>query len=207
MGNISLLLNFIAQFMIILIIPFYLIQFRNFSASAAGLILIANPVIVLLVTPISGYLTDRYDTRYICSSGMILITIGLFLLGFLNENSNIASIILYLAIIGLGIGMFQTPNNYAIMCSVSQNKSGTASSMLATMRNLGMVLGASLSGSLFSYRQLYLTKILSLKGISGIELNNKIFTGAMKFTFIIGAILAFCAIFTSVIRSSDRQNK
>ncbi|MCX6347041.1 MAG: MFS transporter [Actinobacteria bacterium] len=207
MGNISLLLNFIAQFMIILIIPFYLIQFRNFSASAAGLILIANPVIVLLVTPISGYLTDRYDTRYICSSGMILITTGLFLLGFLNENSNIASIILYLAIIGLGIGMFQTPNNYAIMCSVSQNRSGTASSMLATMRNLGMVLGASLSGSLFSYRQLYLTKILSLKGISGIELNNKIFTGAMKFTFIIGAILAFCAIFTSVIRSSDRQNK
>lgn len=205
MGNISLLLNFIAQFMVVLIIPFYLIQFRNFPASMAGLILIANPVIVLIITPLSGYLTDRYDTRYMSSAGMVLIATGLFLLGLLNENSNIAYIILYLAIIGLGIGMFQTPNNCAIMSSVSHNRSGTASSMLATMRNLGMVFGASLSGSLFSYRQIYLTKILTLNGISGIELNNMVFTGAMRFTFITGAILACAAIITSLIRGSNKR--
>ena len=54
MGNISLLLNFIAQFIVILIIPFYLIEFRNFPASTAGLILIASPVIALIITPLAG---------------------------------------------------------------------------------------------------------------------------------------------------------
>jgi EmrB/QacA subfamily drug resistance transporter len=200
MGNISLLLNFIAQFTVALIIPFYLIEFRHFSASIAGLILMANPVVALVVTPLAGHLTDRYETRFISSSGMVLITAGLFLLGLLNENSNIGYIILYLAITGLGIGMFQTPNNYAIMSSVAPKYSGTASSMLATMRNLGMVFGASLSGSLFSYRQLYLTKILTLSGQSGIDLSNMVFTGAMRFTFSIGAILACAAIIASFIR-------
>jgi hypothetical protein len=77
--------------------------------------------------------------------------------------------------------------------------------MLATMRNLGMVFGASLSGSLFSYRQIYLTKILKLSGVSGIELNNMVFTGAMRFTFITGSILACAAIITSLIRGSSKR--
>jgi EmrB/QacA subfamily drug resistance transporter len=203
-GNISLLLNFIAQFTVALIIPFYLIQFRSLPASTAGLILIANPVVALIITPFSGYMTDRFDTRYISSAGMILITAGLFLSGLLNEKSTIFNIIFYMAIIGLGIGMFQTPNNYTIMCSVPSNRSGTASSMLATMRNLGMVFGASLSGGLFSYRQIYLEKVLTLKGVSGIELNNMVFTGAMRFTFIAGAALAFAAIITSLIRGPGK---
>ena len=207
MGNISLLLNFIAQFTVILIIPFYLIEFRGFPASTAGLILLANPVIALMITPLAGYLTDRYDTRYISSSGMLLIAIGLFLMGSLNEKSSIAFIILYLAIIGFGIGMFQTPNNYAIMNSVPKNRSGTASSMLATMRNLGMVFGASLSGSLFSYRKIYLTKIFILKEISGNDLDVLVFNGALRFTFIIGSILACAAVITSLIRGHYKQKK
>jgi EmrB/QacA subfamily drug resistance transporter len=207
MGNISLLLNFIAQFTIILIIPFYLIEFRHFSASIAGLILIANPIVALMITPLAGYLTDHYETRFISSAGMVLIASGLFLLGLLNESSSVAYIILFLAITGLGIGMFQTPNNYAIMSSVAPRYSGTASSMLATMRNLGMVFGASLSGSLFSYRQLYLTKMLALGGASGIDLRNMAFTGAMRFTFFTGAILACIAIIFSLFRGSVRREQ
>ena len=207
MGNISLLLNFIAQFTVALIIPFYLIEFRNFSAAIAGLILIASPLVALVVTPLAGYLTDHYETRFISSGGMVLITAGLFLLGLLNKNSNIAYIVLCLAITGLGIGMFQTPNNYAIMSSVAPNRRGTASSMLATMRNLGMVFGASLSGSLFSYRQIYLTKIYTLKTITGPDLNNMVFTGAMRFTFTVGAILACAAIIASLVMGSAKHGK
>jgi len=207
MGNISLLLNFIAQFTVILIIPFYLIEFRGFPASTAGLILLANPVIALMITPLAGYLTDRYDTRYISSSGMFLIATGLFFMGSLNEKSSIMFIILYLAIIGFGIGMFQTPNNYSIMNSVPKNRSGTASSMLATMRNLGMVFGASLSGSLFSYRKIYLTKVFMLKEVSGNDLNVLVFNGALRFTFVIGSILAFSAVIISLIRGHYKQKK
>lgn len=202
MGNLSLLLNFMAQFTVTLIVPFYLIQLRNMPASEAGLILIANPLAVMIVTPLSGYLSDRFDTRYISSAGMILISTGLFMLSTLNESSGIILIILYAAIIGLGIGMFQTPNNSAIMGAVPVDRRGTASSMLATMRNIGMVFGVALSGTLFTYRQNYLNKVLTLKGISGIDLNNQVFTGAMKFTFIIGGLLAIVAVITSLVRGS-----
>ena len=206
MGNISLLLNFIAQFTVILILPFYLIEFRNFPASTAGLILIASPAIALMITPLAGYLTDRYDTRYLSSSGMFIIATGLFLLSLLNEKSSIINIVLYLAIIGLGVGMFQTPNNCAIMNSVPKNRSGTASSMLATMRNLGMVFGASLSGSLFSYREIYLTKLFVLEDLSAAELNILVFKGAMRFTFFIGALLAGSAVIISLIRGSSKRD-
>jgi len=206
MGNLSLLLNYMAQFIITLILPFYLIQLRNMQESSAGLILIANPVVVMIFTPLSGYLSDRFDTRYISSAGMLLISVGLFLLSTLNQNSSIITIILYAALVGFGIAMFQTPNNSAIMGSVPPDRRGTASSMLATMRNMGMVFGVALSGTLFTYRQNYLNKILEAKGINGIELSSQAFIGAMRFTFIIGGILAVIAVITSLIRGSLYTN-
>lgn len=202
MGNISLLLNFMAQYTVALLIPFYLIQLRNMTASEAGLIIIANPIVVMIIAPIAGFLSDRWDTRYLSSAGMVITSIGLYLLSTLKADTRIFLIIIYAAISGLGIGLFQTPNNNAIMSAVSHNRRGTASSMLATMRNLGMVLGVSLSGILFSTRSNSLNKILAAKGISGIELENQAFTGSMRFTLIIGSLLAAIAIFTSLIRGS-----
>jgi len=63
-----------------------------------------------------------------------------------------------------------------------------------------MVFGVALSGTLFSSRQIYLKKILSQKGLGGIELNNQAFIGSLKFTFIVGSLLAATAIFISLIR-------
>jgi MFS family permease len=154
----------------------------------------------MIIAPIAGHISDRMDSRYISSAGMVFTSIGLFLLGTLKEDTNLAYLILYTAIIGFGIGIFQTPNNSAIMGSVPHERRGTASSMIATMRNLGMVLGVSLSGTLFSARQIYLTKVFSQKGIDGIQLKNASFTGAMKTTFIVGSALAAIAIFISLIR-------
>jgi len=207
MGNISLLLNFMSQFSVALLIPFYLIQVRNMAASQAGLIIIANPIVVMIVAPISGILSDRLDTRYLSSAGMVITSIGLFLLSTLKTDTRIFLIIIYTAISGLGIGLFQTPNNNAIMSAVSRNMRGTASAMLATMRNLGMVLGISLSGILFSTHSKSLIKILTARGLSGIELENQVFIGSMRFTLIIGSLLAAIAVFTSLIRGSLNTKK
>jgi MFS family permease len=103
-------------------------------------------------------------------------------------------------VIGIGIGTFQTPNNSAIMGSVPANRRGVASSMLATMRNLGMVLGIAISGTLFNSRLNKLTKIFSIEGYTGTELTNRAFTGAMKTTLLVATALACVAVFTSLIR-------
>ncbi|MCL4377066.1 MAG: MFS transporter, partial [Actinobacteria bacterium] len=174
MGNFSLLLNFMAQYIVALLVPFYLIQLREMTASEAGLIIIANPIVVIIIAPIAGFLSDRWDTRYLSSIGMLFTSIGLYLLSTLKADSRIFIIIVYAAISGLGIGLFQTPNNNAIMGAVSHNRRGTASSMLATMRNLGMVLGVSLSGILFSMHSNSLNKVLVSKGVSGIGQKNQL---------------------------------
>ena len=200
MSNLALLLNYMSQFTVTFILPFYLIQLRNLPPGKAGLILIANPIVVMIIAPIAGCISDRIDSRYISSSGMVFTSLGLFLLSTLKADTNVFLIIIFLAIIGFGIGIFQTPNNSAIMGAVPHNRRGIASSMIATMRNLGMVFGVALSGTLFSSRQIYLKKILSQKGLGGIELNNQAFIGSLKFTFIVGSLLAATAIFISLIR-------
>ena len=199
-GNLALLFNFISQFTIILIMPFYLIELKNFSPLIAGLILIANPLMVMLITPLSGYLSDKSDARYVSSLGMFIISIGFFLLSTLGINSRIILIILYAGLCGLGSGLFQTPNNSAIMGSVTNDKRGTASAMIATMRNLGMVLGVAFSGAIFSSRQNYLNEFLSSQGLLNPELFIKSFSGALKITFISAAFLAAFAAIVSLTR-------
>ncbi|MBM3708264.1 MAG: MFS transporter [Actinobacteria bacterium] len=202
MSNLSLMFNFIAQFCVTLIMPFYLIQLREFSPSKSGLILISAPLVVMMVAPLAGFISDKIDARYISSAGMFLASAGLFLLSTLNENTKIYIMVIYLAVVGLGIGFFQTPNNSAIMGSVSQNRRGLASAMIAAMRNLGMVLGVAVSGSVFSSRFNYLSQILTLQNISDLELKNQAFSGALKTTFIVAGIISSTAIFTSLIRGS-----
>lgn len=88
------------------------------------------------------------------------------------------------------------------MGAVPANRCGVASSMLAAMRNLGMVLGTTLSGTIFSSRYNYLNKILLKEGLSGVELNNRAFIGAMQLTLTVATFLAVLAVFASLVRGS-----
>jgi EmrB/QacA subfamily drug resistance transporter len=199
-GNISLMLNFIAQYAVTLIMPFYLIQLRDFTASQAGLILIAAPIVIMIVGPTAGYISDKIDARYLSSAGMAIASTGLFLLSTLKEDTSVYIIIIYAAVIGLGFGIFQTPNNSAIMGSVVLVRRGTASSMLATMRNLGMILGVAIAGSIFSTRQNYLLNALRNMSLSTSQIQISAFTGALKLTFIVAGVISAIAVFTSLIR-------
>lgn len=200
MGNLSALFNFMAQYAVIFIMPFYLQQLRGLSPAQAGLILIPMPLVTMVIAPISGSLSDHFDSRMIRSLGMAITATGLFLLGNLTINSSVLAIILRLGVIGLGVGTFQTPNNSAVLGYVPHNRRGIASSMLATMRNMGMVLGVAISGAVFTSHLNYLNKILSARGLSGSQLYNQSFTGAMYLTCNVAACLALVAVFTSFVR-------
>lgn len=200
MSNLSALLNFMAQFSVTLIMPFYLQELRNLPPSKAGLMIIPMPVTTMVIAPVSGAISDKVESRYISSLGMAITTLGIWLLSRLNVNSSTLSIVLSLSVVGLGSGMFQTPNNSAIMGSVPGNRRGIASGFLATMRNIGMVLGVAISGAIFTSRFAYLKKTLSDIGLSGIELNNRAFTGAMHLAYTTAALLAAVAVITSLIR-------
>lgn len=200
MGNLSALLSYMSLYAVILLMPFYLQQLLGKSPSQAGLLLIAMPLVTMVVAPVSGSLSDRFDTRYVSSLGMGIMALGLWLLSTLDARSGTAAIMAYLAVIGLGQGMFQTPNNSAVLGTVQPQRRGIASGMLAVMRNTGMVLGVAVTGAAFSISRHYWEKVLQSQGRTGPALVQGAFEGAMHFAFLLAALLAVTAVGTSLIR-------
>lgn len=147
---ISAVLNYACVYSILFLLPFYLQQGRGLAPWQAGLILTAQPITMALIAPISGAGSDRMGTRLPSLLGMIILSIGCFLLSRLGESDSIGQIGLALAVAGLGTGMFISPNNSALMGSAPRNRQGVAAGILATSRNFGMVLGVGMTGAVFS---------------------------------------------------------
>ncbi len=146
----SAILNYICVYSIIFLLPFYLIDARGLTPAQAGLILIAQPIVMAVVAPISGILSDSIGSRIPGVVGMGLLACGLYLLSRLNLDTPIIIITLSLAVVGLGVGIFISPNSSALMGSAPSNRQGIASGVLATARNVGMVLGVGLAGAIFT---------------------------------------------------------
>jgi EmrB/QacA subfamily drug resistance transporter len=147
---ISAVLNYIAVFSILLLMPFYLLQGREFTPSQAGLILTVQPIVMAIIAPISGSISDRIGTRIPTVVGMIFLAVGIFLMSSLGPMTPIFQIGIVLAIVGFGTGTFISPNNSAIMGAAPPKRQGIAAGLLATARSTGMVLGVGLAGAIFT---------------------------------------------------------
>jgi EmrB/QacA subfamily drug resistance transporter len=146
----SAILNYVCIYSILFLMPFYLIQGRELDPSEAGLLLTAQPVVMAVVAPFSGTLSDRIGTRLPSTIGMLILGAGLVLLSRLGAESTSVAITVPLAVSGLGVGMFVSPNTSALMGAAPRHRQGIAAGVLATSRNVGMVLGVGLSGAIFT---------------------------------------------------------
>ena len=146
----SAVINYICVYAIVFLMPFYLIAAREFSPAQAGLILTAQPIMMAIIAPFSGTISDRIGTRTLTVLGMTILAAGLLLLSRLNPISPISEIMLALSVCGLGIGIFISPNTSALMGSAPRARQGIAAGIMATSRNVGMVLGVGLAGAVFN---------------------------------------------------------
>jgi MFS family permease len=146
----SAVLNYICVFSVIFLLPFYLIQGRGLSPAEAGLLLTAQPIVMALVAPISGSLSDKVGARPLTILGMAILAAGLLYMSQLGSGSSHIQIISGLAVVGLGTGIFISPNNSALMGSAPRHRQGIAAGILATARNMGMALGVGISGAIFT---------------------------------------------------------
>ena len=156
-GNVAGLFNFIAYSTVAVLMPFFLEEVKSFTTNRTGLYMTAIPLTIFVVAPISGRLSDRLGTRGLSMLGAAIAATTLFAMsgavgGGLTKTISDSYLIILLGFIGVAMGLFQSPNNNAIMSSVPMNKLGIASAMLATVRNIGMVTGTGLSTSMFSMR-------------------------------------------------------
>src|SRR5439155_7667117 len=133
------------------LMPFYLQNILHFSPSQMGWIMIAGSVVIVMVAPIAGWMSDRLGSRLLCTVGSGLIVIAQFFIASLGVDSSIPRIILPLMLSGLGWAIFNSPNQSAILGSVPRDKVGTASGMNTTAARTGGAMGVAISATLFTY--------------------------------------------------------
>ncbi|GCE25315.1 MFS transporter [Dictyobacter alpinus] len=149
-ANISFMLCMMALFAPGFLMPFYFEQLRGFSTEQTGLLLTPLPLTMALLAPISGSLADRFGSRWLSPVGLAIACLGLVLLAQINTHSALWDIIWRLVVIGIGQGIFQSPNTRTIMGAAPRSAQGEASGLLATGRVIGQALSVALIGTIFA---------------------------------------------------------
>jgi EmrB/QacA subfamily drug resistance transporter len=149
-SNIAAMINYGATYGVGVLLSLYLQYIQGFSAETAGFILVAQPVVQTVFSPVAGRLSDRIEPRIVATAGMGLTTLGLSFFIFLGPSTPIYMIVASLMVLGLGYGLFSSPNTNAIMSSAHMKHLGLASGMVATMRSLGQLLSMAIAMSCFA---------------------------------------------------------
>jgi EmrB/QacA subfamily drug resistance transporter len=195
-SNLAALINYSATFAVAFLLSLYLQYIKGFTPEHAGLILIAQPVIMVICSPIAGSLSDRIEPRIVASIGMALTTAGLVMLTFLSNDTGLQFILISLVILGLGFGFFSSPNTNAVMSSVERKFYGVASGTLGTMRLTGQAFSMGMALLLFA---LYIGRVQITPEYY------PFFLKSMKIAFSISAALCFAGIFASIARGRTRR--
>ena len=143
-SNLATLINYSATTAIIFLLSFYLQYIKGFSPQEAGLILLIEPVVMTLFSPFVGRFSDRVKPQLLASIGMSLNLVSLILLAFLSKDTSLGFIGVSLAIFGMGMGFFVSPNTSVVVGSVDRKVLGTASGVQATSRYIGMALSMAI---------------------------------------------------------------
>jgi MFS family permease len=149
-SNLAGLFNYSATSAVAFLMSLYLQYIKGLPPQQAGLVLVAQPVIMALASPFAGKLSDRSEPRLIASFGMGLSAAGLLLFSFLRAGTGFGFIVASLVCLGLGFGLFSSPNTNAIMSSVERRHLGVASASLGTMRLTGQMMSAGTTMMIFA---------------------------------------------------------
>ena len=202
-ANFAAMLNYSTQNIVIFLMPFYLLNLVHMPMIKVGLIMGVFPLMAGMVAPLCGSISDRIGSRLLTSLGMGSIGSAVFMLSTASVLSNTALIVVCLAFVGLGTGMFVSPNNAAIMGSVPKNMQGIGSGMLATMRSVGQVMGVAVSGAVFSNRQSVYRSVLQIEHLSINQINNQSFLWAVRDTYLVAGTVALLGVIVCLVRSNN----
>jgi EmrB/QacA subfamily drug resistance transporter len=196
-SNLAALLNYGATSAVAFLMSLYLQYIKGLPPQKAGLVLVAQPIIMAIASPFAGRLSDRSEPRLIASLGMGLSAAGLLLFSFLRAGTSFGFIVGSLACLGLGFGLFSSPNTNAVMSSVEKRDLGVASAALGTMRLSGQMLSAGMTLMIFSL----------FMGRAPIEPSvYPLFLRSVRFAFVFYAGLCVVGIFASLARGNRRPN-
>jgi MFS family permease len=150
MSSLAALIYYGATSAVSFLLSLYLQYLRGLSPAAAGLVLLAQPVTMTLLSPFAGGLSDRVEPRVMASVGMGLCAAGLAALTALGAGTPIPYVVACLALLGVGFGLFSSPNTNAVMGTVEPRQYGVAAGFLGAMRLTGQVLSMGVAMLIFA---------------------------------------------------------
>lgn len=190
-SNISALLNYGATFAIGYLISIYLQVVMGYSSQSAGFIMISQPVIMAVLSPLMGRFSDKFSPFKMSSVGMAFCAAGTGIFIFTNQETSLVIIIAALVITGLGFALFSSPNTNAVMSCVEKENYGVASSVLATMRSIGHTLSMVIV-------TIIVTRYMGNKPLS--EADPEILINVINISFIIFTVICVTGVFVSLKR-------
>jgi len=194
-SNYAALINYSATFAIGFLLSLYLQYIKGLNPQEAGQVLVIQPLLMAIFSPITGKLSDKIDAGKVASIGMAIISVGLFVITFIGKNSSIWFIIPILVVFGIGYALFSSPNSNAIMSSVEKKHYGLASGAVGTMRLVGQMSSMGIAMMIFSVF------------IGKVEINPSNydqFIISIRTAFFIFAVLCFIGIFFSLARGKSK---
>ncbi|MDR1016229.1 MAG: MFS transporter [Coriobacteriales bacterium] len=192
-SNFATLLNYGATFGLTYLMSNYLQVVQGFPTSLAGLILIAQPICMALVSPFVGHLTERRSPYLLATAGMVICALSILLFCFIGETTPLWLLIVGLVLMGFGVGVFASPNNAAVLSNVAPADNGVASSTLNSMRAVGQSASLAI---------ITLVSSLALGQESFASASPAQLVGATRISFIIFGALSVCTIILSMQRRS-----
>ncbi|MEK3731251.1 MFS transporter [Paenibacillus sp. FSL M8-0334] len=150
LGILTTIITYMAAFAAQLALPIFLLGDLGIAPAIAGLIMAGYPLSLIIVSPLSGSLSDRLGTFPLLSAGLFMMTIVLMALSFVSASYPLIVLILLIVLLGGSMGMITPPNNSLVMNRAAQSDLGLISSLLALSRNLGMMFGTAAGGVLLS---------------------------------------------------------
>jgi EmrB/QacA subfamily drug resistance transporter len=197
-SSVAALLHYGATFGITFLLSLYLQHVKGLSPRDAGLVLVVQPALMALFSPMAGRLSDRMEPRIVASSGMALTALGLLALAFLEEDWSLVAIVLTLAVIGFGFAFFSSPNMNAIMGSVEPKFYGLASGSVGTMRLLGQMLSMGTATLIFA---------LVIGRVQISAQHHHLLVKSLHYTFFIFSALCGIGILLSLARGEMRNGQ
>jgi MFS family permease len=149
-SNLAAFINFSATYAMTLLLSMYLQYIKALDAQQAGIVMMASPITQAIISPLAGKLSDRVEPYKLASVGMAVTTLSILPFMFLGENTSLPYVAGSLALLGVGLSLFISPNTNAIMGSVDRRFYGVASSTLGTMRLTGQMLSTGIAMTMFA---------------------------------------------------------
>ena len=194
-SNLAALLNYCATSAVGFLLSLYLQFVKGLSPQETGLVLVSQPIVMAIFTPLAGGLSDRIEPRIVASLGMAFTCLGLFVLASVGAGSSLLFIVVTLIVLGFGFALFSSPNANAIMSSVDGKLYGVASGTMGTMRFIGQMVSIGISMSIIAVF------------IGPIQITPEHGVGLVKtvrVAFLVFGALCFGGVFASLARGKVR---